>query len=91
MLIYGHDKSSGATTKYPTISVNNVFILPGIPQFFKVSFNVICDKVFKSESKFYTKHVYLNIAEHQIVNALDILIKQFPLVCVGSYPTMSNG
>lgn len=91
ILIYGHDKNSGTKTKYPAIFVNNVFILPGIPQLFKTSFNIISDKIFKSESRFYTKHIYLNIDEHQIVRALDILIKQFPLVCVGSYPTMSNG
>lgn len=81
----------GVAAKYPTISVKNVFILPGIPQFFKTSFNIISDKVLKSTSRFYTKYIYLKIDEHQIARALDTLTKEFPLVCVGCYPTVSNG
>lgn len=90
VLIYGRDKS-GTKTAYPTVSVKNVFVFPGIPQLFKKSFDIICENVFRSQSKFYTKYIYLNIAEHQIVRALDVLIQEFPLVCIGSYPTLSHG
>lgn len=66
-------------------------MFPGIPQLFETSFYNVCEIVFKSCSKFYTKFVYVNVAEYKIVEALDILVRECPRVCIGSYPTVSDG
>ena len=40
-LIYGRDQETSLPSEYPVVSVRNVFILPGLPQFFQLGFAFI--------------------------------------------------
>lgn len=90
VLIYGTNKQNGVKSKYPVIRVHNVYMFPGIPQLFETAFETIYDVIFKSHCKFYTRCVYLKVAEYQIAQVLDSLVKECPKVCVGSYPTFTQ-
>lgn len=91
VLTYGIDKSKGMVTKYPNISVHNVYMFPGIPQLLEKSFEILSEGLFRSHQRFYRKHIYLNLKEHQIVKTLDLLVNEFPQICVGSYPKLDDG
>lgn len=90
-LIYGTNKASGVKSKYPVIRVHNVYIFPGIPHLCENAFELIHEALFTSHSKFYTRCIYVNIAEYQIAGTLDSLVKRFPKVCFGSYPRYADG
>lgn len=75
---------------YPNISIKNVYIFPGIPQFLEKLFTCLGSKLFQSEQKFFKKIVLFNVTEKQIVSILNQLVAEFPNVIFGSYPVVGN-
>ncbi|KAG5873837.1 hypothetical protein JTB14_014376 [Gonioctena quinquepunctata] len=73
---------------YPNVSINNIYILPGIPELMMKSFEIVRDVALKSKEKFHSKRVYLNAAENEILRVLNILVEEFPDVQFGSYPKL---
>lgn len=66
-LIYGRDPKTHLTSEYPVLSVGNVFVLPGLPQFFQLGFDFIkVSYLLKSLSNFATvfKSVSPRISAH---------------------------
>ncbi|KAL3267763.1 hypothetical protein HHI36_006890 [Cryptolaemus montrouzieri] len=76
--------------KFPRITVRNVFIFPGIPQFYEKAFCVVARDSFECYGRFYTRNVYLNATEEQILKNLNLLVKLCPGVEFGSYPVMND-
>ncbi|XP_019877956.2 FAD synthase isoform X1 [Aethina tumida] len=76
--------------KYPIISVHNVYIFPGIPQFLEHAFTAAGDQLFKSDNKFYTMYVFCNTTEDKLTQALNSVVKMYPKVQFGSYPSINN-
>nr|XP_023022093.1 FAD synthase-like [Leptinotarsa decemlineata] len=79
----------GPKMNYPNVSVNNVFIFPGVPEMMKKSFSIV-KEVFQSNEKFYAEFVYLTVPEIEIINILETVVKEFPNVEVGVYPVLFN-
>jgi FAD synthetase len=76
-------------SNYPNVSVNNVYLFPGIPELFLRSFKALSPKLFKSgDTTFYTKVIYVNLTEDKIAEELGRLASEFPDVQVGSYPKL---
>jgi FAD synthetase len=76
-------------SNYPNVSVNNVYLFPGIPELFLRSFKALSAKLFKSgDTTFYTKVIYVNLTEDKIAEELGRLASEFPDVQVGSYPKL---
>lgn len=73
---------------YPTVSINNVYMYPGIPELLVKSFTNMKETLFKSNKKFYSKFVYFNITEDKIAKVLQILVDEYPDVQFGSYPKL---
>ncbi|XP_018567110.1 FAD synthase-like isoform X2 [Anoplophora glabripennis] len=73
---------------YPNVSVNNVYMFPGIPELLIKSFNNLKEILFKSNKKFYSKMVYFNITEDKIAEVLQVLVEEYPEVQFGSYPKL---
>ncbi|CAH1119130.1 unnamed protein product [Phaedon cochleariae] len=86
-LNYNTEAQSSNMT-YPNVSINNVYMFPGIPELLRKSFSNIKDTLFKSKESFYSKCIFLNTTEDRIVHILDILVKEFPEVQFGSYPKL---
>jgi FAD synthetase len=76
-------------SNYPNVSVNNVYLFPGIPELFLRSFKALSAILFKSgDTTFYTKVIYVNLTEDKIAEELGRLASEFPDVQVGSYPKL---
>jgi len=89
-LNYATDKRSGKPMVYPLISVKNVYIFPGIPQLLEQAFVNIGPILFKSDVRFITGEVFINVDELSLTKRINALVQQFPDATFGSYPRRNN-
>ncbi|XP_057667461.1 FAD synthase-like [Diorhabda carinulata] len=75
---------------YPNISIHNVYMFPGIPELLIKTFRSVKDGIFRNNEHYFTKCLYLNTSESDIVQILDTVVRQHPEVQFGSYPKLSN-
>jgi molybdenum cofactor synthesis domain-containing protein len=76
----------GSQPSWPVIAVENVYILPGIPQIFRVKFGAIRER-FRA-TPFHLRNVFTSAEEGTIAAHLDEVVARFPDVQIGSYPTL---
>jgi molybdenum cofactor synthesis domain-containing protein len=73
---------------FPTLRVENIYVLPGIPEIFR-------DKVvalrarFRSDP-FHLRTVYTREMESTIAASLNRVLEQFPELALGSYPKLND-
>ncbi|XP_050304262.1 FAD synthase-like [Anthonomus grandis grandis] len=79
---------NGNNLGYPNVSVKNVYMFPGVPELLKKTILEAGPLLFRSNSRFYTKHFYCNIPEHKIASELQQVVNEFPDVQFGCYPKM---
>eukprot|EP00611_Tribonema_gayanum_P019868 TRINITY_DN352_c3_g1_i2.p2 TRINITY_DN352_c3_g1~~TRINITY_DN352_c3_g1_i2.p2 ORF type:complete len:183 (+),score=92.88 TRINITY_DN352_c3_g1_i2:724-1272(+) len=70
---------------WPILQCENVFILPGVPQYFETKLGVIVEHFLSGHDVFVAKLV-LSADEFEIVSQLDAAVAQHPSVTFGSYP-----
>jgi molybdenum cofactor synthesis domain-containing protein len=73
-------------TRWPVVTVNNVFILPGVPQIFRRKFDSL--RSLLRTRPIFTRALYSREGEGPIAAALDEVVAAFPDVTVGSYPRL---
>jgi FAD synthetase len=78
----------GGELNFPSVQVENIFILPGIPEFFRDKFTAIKSR-FKGDP-YFLRVVYTRAVESTLALYLNETLESFPLVQVGSYPTLSD-
>jgi molybdenum cofactor synthesis domain-containing protein len=69
---------------YPTLVVENVVMLPGVPEFCRFQFERFAHAL--AAPPFRLACIYLRVGEGQIAAALDRVVRAHPLVEIGSYP-----
>eukprot|EP00903_Cladosiphon_okamuranus_P021990 g20220.t1 len=74
---------------WPILQTENVFILPGVPEFFKSKMTVIADHFLDSRPMFVRK-IVLSADEFLIVEVLNKAVEAHPSVTFGSYPYFSD-
>jgi molybdenum cofactor synthesis domain-containing protein len=84
----GADLISSEEVVFPTVKVENVYLLPGIPQIFEA-------KLLALKSRFvtdpYFSHaVYTSAGEGAIAEHLNSTLARFPDLLLGSYPKIGN-
>jgi len=89
-LNFGTDKATGRPTQYPLISVENVFVFPGIPELLKKAFHNLGAQLFGAGKQVVSDAVYLRQDEISITNTLNRLVKNHPNITFGSYPSWSG-
>jgi len=89
-LNFGTDKTTGKPTIYPLVSVENVFIFPGIPELLRKAFNNLGEDLFKTDQRFVSGEVFLSQDEVSITTTLNRLVAGHSGVIFGSYPAFSN-
>lgn len=82
--------SEDHTEQWPILKCDNVFVLPGVPQFFEYHLHAIVEH-FVEARKLYTFKVVLGMDEGSILSALNAMVIQHPAVNFGSYPFISQG
>lgn len=76
------------TLTFPLIQFENVYILPGIPEYLRKKFFVVV-KLF-NEPAVVLKKVYINEYESEIAPFLNEIVKSHKGVKIGSYPVVGN-
>jgi molybdenum cofactor synthesis domain-containing protein len=72
-------------TRWPTVLMRNVWVLPGVPEAFRMKLAVVRDRV-RGPKPFLTREVLTNMDEPDLKPLLDRVVASHPEVDVGSYP-----
>ncbi len=70
---------------WPAICVDNVCVLPGVPEIFKLELLNLRDRI-GSDTPFVTRALYTMCDEGEIASLLEDVAKAHPTVDIGSYP-----
>jgi molybdenum cofactor synthesis domain-containing protein len=71
--------------RWPTVRIENTWVMPGIPEVFRMKLPVIEAKLGQGRA-FVSHAVYTNMDEGDLKPLLDQVVRAFPDVDVGSYP-----
>jgi molybdenum cofactor synthesis domain-containing protein len=74
-----------AEVSWPTIRMGNTWLLPGIPEVFRMKLPVVMAHIGKGKA-FHSRAVYAQLEEGVLKPMLDHVVASFPDVSVGSYP-----
>jgi len=73
-----------AALPWPTLVLDNVYVLPGVPQIFEMKLGVLREELDEGEH-FTSEAVYTQLDEGTIAQTLYDLTRDFPGVLIGSY------
>ncbi len=73
---------------FPVVRVDNVYILPGIPELFREKFLAMRARF--AVDPFFVRVVYTSAPESAIAGHLNATIAAFPELLLGSYPKLSD-
>ncbi|MEO1368876.1 MAG: molybdopterin-binding protein, partial [Acidobacteriota bacterium] len=85
MVPEGADMVSAPGVRWPTVLMENVFILPGLPEVFAMKMPTLRHHI-GEERPFLSRAVATRCDEAEIASLLDDLDARFPEVAIGSYP-----
>lgn len=71
--------------RWPTIRLRNVWLMPGVPEIFRMKLPVVVGKI-GSGVGFVSRAVFTKMDEGDLKPLLDDVVARFPDVGVGSYP-----
>jgi molybdenum cofactor synthesis domain-containing protein len=77
------------SVRWPTVRMRNTFVLPGIPEVFRMKLAVV-EAVIGRHRPFVSHAVYTKMDEGDLKPLLDAVVARFPAVDVGSYPTWTD-
>ncbi|MEM6795995.1 MAG: molybdopterin-binding protein [Acidobacteriota bacterium] len=80
----------GKDVRWPTVLVDNVFILPGLPEVFRMKMPILRERLGGGRG-FVSRAVPTGADEGEIASLLEGLTQQFPTVSIGSYPHWGRG
>jgi molybdenum cofactor synthesis domain-containing protein len=72
----------------PAVTVDNVYIFPGIPDLLRQKFESIKERF--RERPYFLRKVYVKEGEGNIAGYLHNLLREFPELMLGSYPDIHN-
>jgi molybdenum cofactor synthesis domain-containing protein len=75
-----------AEITWPTIRLHNTWLLPGIPEVFRLKLPVVAERIGRGGSAFVSHAVYVKLDEGVLRPLLDRVVGDFRDVSVGSYP-----
>jgi molybdenum cofactor synthesis domain-containing protein len=78
----------GGTLAFPTLKVENVYILPGIPEILQSKFLGIRERF--AADPFHLRIVYTRAGEGAIAQHLNETLRVFPELLLGSYPKIGD-
>lgn len=87
-VVEGTELIEDGNLKFPTFLVENIYILPGIPEIFREKVAAIRNRI--ATDPFYLRIVYVSAQETAIAGFLDRTLEAFPELLLGSYPKLNN-
>ncbi|MGH7934991.1 MAG: competence/damage-inducible protein A [Candidatus Binataceae bacterium] len=74
--------------RFPTVQLENVYILPGIPQIFEPKLLALSTRF--ASAPYYIHTIYTSAIESSIAEHLNACLARFPELLLGSYPRIGN-
>jgi molybdopterin-biosynthesis enzyme MoeA-like protein len=84
----GAELVRGSNLSFPTIKVDNIYLLPGIPQILEDKFRAIKSRF--AGARYHLKTVYSSKGEATIAEYLNETLTKFPGLLLGSYPKLGD-
>jgi molybdenum cofactor synthesis domain-containing protein len=84
----GAELITDVSLNFPTIKVDNIYILPGIPEIFRQKFESLKPRF--QATPYCLKVVYTGVGEGTIAEFLDDTLREFPDLLLGSYPRIDH-
>jgi len=75
---------------WPVLQCDNIFVLPGIPQFFASKMHLIVKYFIQKNKKLEIRKIVLDLEERMLVSVLDLLVVEHRNVKIGSYPFVDH-
>ncbi|XP_055486561.1 LOW QUALITY PROTEIN: FAD synthase-like [Leucoraja erinacea] len=90
-LHYGRDPLTGAASRYPLVSVHNVYLFPGVPALLRRAMAGLQHLFHNPAVTYLSRELLVDADEADIAPALSRAARAFaPAVAVGSYPDWSS-
>ena len=74
--------------RFPTVQIENVYVLPGIPQLFEAKLTALKPRF--SADPYFIRAIYTNSIESTLAEHLNATLSLYPLLMLGSYPKIGN-
>ncbi|HLW71452.1 MAG TPA: competence/damage-inducible protein A [Candidatus Binataceae bacterium] len=74
--------------RFPTVQVENVYILPGIPQIFQRKLTALLDRF--ATDPYFLRVIYTSAGEGVIAEHLNACMRAYPELLLGSYPRLGD-
>jgi molybdenum cofactor synthesis domain-containing protein len=84
----GAELITADSVRFPTITIQNVYVLPGVPEIFRRKFDAIRDRF--RDTPIHLRNVFVRLGEGTLAEYLNALLREFPALSLGSYPEFSN-
>jgi molybdenum cofactor synthesis domain-containing protein len=78
----------GGDVIFPTIQLENVYMLPGIPQLYEAKLTALKGRF--ASDPYYMRAIYTRAGEGAIAEHLNACLARFPALLLGSYPKIDN-
>jgi len=73
---------------FPVVIANNIYIFPGVPEIVRQKFESIRERF--RDSPFFLRQVFVTVGEGAIAEHLNAVVRQYPDLLLGSYPTLNS-
>jgi molybdenum cofactor synthesis domain-containing protein len=74
--------------RFPTVQVENVYILPGIPQIFEPKLMALAGRF--ATDPYFIRMIYTSVGEGSIAEHLNECLVRYPELLLGSYPRIGH-
>lgn len=75
-----------AEVRWPTVVVENVFVLPGLPKVFRMKLPALRDSLRGNETPFLSRALYTLCDEGELAKPMAAVADEYGDVAIGSYP-----
>jgi molybdenum cofactor synthesis domain-containing protein len=80
--------NSAGDARFPTVQLENVYILPGIPQIFETKLKALVGRF--ATDPYFIRMIYTSAGEGSIAQHLNDCLKLYPDLLLGSYPRIGD-
>jgi molybdopterin-biosynthesis enzyme MoeA-like protein len=74
--------------RFPTMRIENIYVLPGIPEIFREKFDAMRHRF--AADPFHLRVIYSREMESTLAPFLNRTLENFPELLLGSYPKLNN-
>jgi molybdenum cofactor synthesis domain-containing protein len=80
--------NGGGHFRFPTVQIENVYVLPGIPQLFEDKLLALVERF--ATDPYFMHAIYTSIGEGTLAEHLNSCVARFPELMLGSYPKLGD-